>query len=102
MKDLILKIFSASIILFNQESKYPQDLDRQFIISYRLSDDMMSIFELRQRNSGIIGGKFLEASRIAKPECDPEYPDYYSPGDFAIGSTIKGKIDDCRMGLSQS
>jgi len=52
---------------------------------------MMSIFELRQRNSGIIGGKFLEASRVPKPGSDPEYPDYYTPGDFAIGSSIRGK-----------
>jgi len=65
-----------------------EDRDRRFILSYRLSDDMITIFEPQQRNSGIIGGKFLERTRIAKPESDPQSPDYYGIGDFAIGATI--------------
>lgn len=65
-----------------------EDRDRRFIMSYRLSDDMITIFEPQQRNSGIIGGKFLERTRIAKPESDPENPIYYGIGDFAIGATI--------------
>ena len=51
---------------------------------------MVSIFEPPQRNSGIIGGKFLEATRISKPNSDVENPQYYGPGDFAIGATIQG------------
>ena len=70
-----------------------EDRNRRFIISYRLSDDMVSIFEPPQRNSGIIGGKFLEATRISKPNCDVENPEYYGPGDFAIGATIQGNFD---------
>lgn len=65
-----------------------EDRDRRFIMSYRLSDDMITIFEPQQRNSGIIGGKFLERTRIAKPDSDPENPIYYGIGDFAIGATI--------------
>lgn len=70
------------------ESSRQEDRDRRFIISYRLADDMISIFEPQQRNSGIIGGKFLERTRIAKPGCDPERPTFYGIGDFAIGATI--------------
>merc|ERR1712139_150585 len=70
------------------ESSRQEDRDRRFIISYRLSDDMISIFEPQQRNSGIIGGKFLERTRIQKPGCDPENPVFYGIGDFAIGATI--------------
>ena len=90
----ILRLICCFVLSFNlfKDSKYPQDAGRRFIISYRLADDMMSIFELRQRNSGIIGGKFLEATRIPKPGSDPEYPDYYAPGDLAIGTSING---DC-------
>lgn len=70
------------------ESSRQEDRDRRFIISYRLADDMISIFEPQQRNSGIIGGKFLERTRIAKPGCNVENPIFYGIGDFAIGATI--------------
>jgi len=70
------------------ETSRSEDRDRRFIISYRLADDMISIFEPQQRNSGIIGGKFLERTRIAKPGSNPENPDFYGIGDFAIGATI--------------
>jgi hypothetical protein len=70
------------------ESSRLEDRERRFIISYRLADDMISIFEPPQRNSGIIGGKFLERTRIAKPNCDPENPVFYGIGDFAIGATV--------------
>lgn len=71
------------------ESVRPADRHRRFIISYRLSDDMVSIFEPPQRNSGIIGGKFLEATRISKPNSDVQNPEFYGPGDFVIGATIQ-------------
>ena len=71
---------------------HQEDVGRRFIISYRLADDMISIFETPKRNSGIIPGKYLEARRIPKPGSDPEYPDYYSPADLAIGSTMQGEI----------
>lgn len=44
----------------------PIDMDRRFIISYFLSDDTLLVFEPPQRNSGIIGGKFLERGRVKK------------------------------------
>ncbi len=43
------------------------DKGRKFILSYRLSDDTVGVYEPPMRNSGIIGGKFLENCRIAKP-----------------------------------
>jgi len=43
------------------------DMDRKFIMSYFLSNDTISIFEPPARNSGIIGGKFLERGEILKP-----------------------------------
>jgi len=70
------------------ESSRNEDKDRRFIISYRLADDMISIFEPQQRNSGIIGGKFLERTRIAIPGSDPENPEFYGIGHFAIGATV--------------
>jgi len=80
----------------------PEDQNRKFIMTYRLSDDMLSIYEKNVRNSGIIPGKFLRACRIAKPGMgapiagsphqglgDTDNPVYYSPADFSIGAVVK-------------
>ena len=49
------------------DSSNIEDKGRKFIISFRLSDDTIGIYEPPMRNSGIIGGKFLENCRIARP-----------------------------------
>ena len=49
------------------ETSQKEDQSRKFIISYRLSDDTIGIYEPPVRNSGVIGGKFLENCRVAKP-----------------------------------
>ena len=46
----------------------PIEVDRLFIIAYFLSDDTVLVFEPPQRNSGIIGGKFLERRKVKKPD----------------------------------
>lgn len=70
------------------DSVKPEDKGRRFIISYRLADDMMTIYEPPVRNSGIIGGKFLERTRVAKPNCPPDQPEFFGPQDFYIGAVI--------------
>ena len=60
---LIFKVFSS----FKQDSPRDIDKSRKFIISYRLGDDTISIHEPPQRNTGIIGGRFLERTRVSKP-----------------------------------
>lgn len=52
---------------------------------------MISIFEPPVRNSGIIGGKFLGRTRVAKPNSPVDNPIYYSPSDFYIGAVIDGR-----------
>ena len=37
---------------------------RSFIVSYYIRDFTIAVFEPPQRNSGIIGGKFLERTRV--------------------------------------
>uniref|UniRef100_A0A3B5BED7 EF-hand domain containing 1 n=1 Tax=Stegastes partitus TaxID=144197 RepID=A0A3B5BED7_9TELE len=71
------------------DSQNPKDEGRRFILSYFLSDDMISIFEKTTRNSGIMGGKFLKKTRIPKPGSTVEHPEFYSPADFAIGATVE-------------
>lgn len=71
------------------DSQNPLDEGRRFILSYYLSDDMISIFEKSTRNSGIIGGKFLEKTRVPKPGSSVENPEYFGPADFSIGGTVE-------------
>ena len=75
-------------MFFTQDSTRTEDKNRRFILSYRLSDDMITIYEPQVRNSGIIGGKFLERTRVARPGCPPEQPQFYGPQDFYIGAVI--------------
>ncbi|XP_019953070.2 EF-hand domain-containing protein 1 [Paralichthys olivaceus] len=70
------------------DSQNPTDEGRRFILSYFLSNDMISIFENPTRNSGIISGMFLKKTRIPKPGSTVDNPDFYSPADFAIGATV--------------
>ncbi|KAL5109814.1 EF-hand domain-containing protein 1 [Taenia crassiceps] len=69
-------------------SVHPNDSLRKFIISYRLIDDTIHIWEVPVRNSGFPAGTFLKQTRIAKPGSTAEKPDYYGPKDFYIGSII--------------
>ncbi|KAM9495997.1 EF-hand domain-containing protein 1 isoform 1-T2 [Clarias gariepinus] len=71
------------------DSQNPYDEGRHFILFYFLSNDMISIFEKPTRNSGFIGGRFLEKTRVPKPGSTVENPEYYGPADFAIGATVE-------------
>ena len=50
---------------------------------------MIAIYEKSQRNSGIIGGKFLERTRVHKPDSNVDSPQFYTPSDFAIGAIVE-------------
>ena len=50
---------------------------------------MFTVYEPPVRNSGIIGGKFLERTRVAKPNSAPDRPVFYGPQDFHIGAVIE-------------
>ncbi|XP_054672405.1 EF-hand domain-containing family member C2 isoform X1 [Grus americana] len=69
----------------------PIDKDRKFIISYFLSDDTISVFEHIQRNTGILGGKFLERGRIKKPGQElfkSEPSEYFKAQDLFVGARV--------------
>ncbi|XP_069461843.1 EF-hand domain-containing protein 1 isoform X2 [Ambystoma mexicanum] len=76
--------YAAVLDSINQEDKI-----RRFILSFYLSNDMISIFEPQIRNSGIIGGKFLERSKVPKPGSPFDNPCFYGPADFSIGAVVE-------------
>jgi len=59
----------GKILRFSAEFVDPcaEDQGRRFGISYFMDDDTCEVFEIRQRNSGFMGGKFLERGRYKKP-----------------------------------
>uniref|UniRef100_A0A671TV70 EF-hand domain-containing family member C2 n=1 Tax=Sparus aurata TaxID=8175 RepID=A0A671TV70_SPAAU len=69
----------------------PVDSKRAFIISFYLCDDSISVFERPQRNSGVLGGKFLARGRVKKPGQElfkRELPEYFAAQDLYIGATL--------------
>lgn len=72
----------------------PEDKDRRFVMTFYIADDTISIFEPSQRNSGIIGGKFLQRQRVRLPEQDPDTvrkvgkSEYYTANDLYVGAVI--------------
>jgi len=89
-KNIIKMLENDHIVLrfvANMESKYKQNQDRRFILSYHVNDDKISIYEPMQRNSGITngyfakvfkktagitGGKYLENNYVKKPKDEKE------------------------------
>lgn len=70
----------------------PVDKERKFIISYFLSDDTILVYEPPVRNSGVLGGKFLERQRIKCPgqeRYSTEMPRYYQARDLYVGANLE-------------
>merc|ERR1712226_67016 len=61
------------------------DKSRVFVFRYFLADDTMSIFEPPQRNSGFIGGKFLERGKHMNIDTDK----FFAKDDFKLNGKIR-------------
>lgn len=75
--DGIILRYSAKL-----QSSKQVDRERKFVVSYYLANDTISIFEPRARNSGVVGGKFLENRKIRKPNSNQ----YFGSADFYLGT----------------
>jgi hypothetical protein len=82
------KIFDNDQHVLRFESKLIsstyEDEIRKFIVCFYPSDDSIKVFEVVERNSGIVGGKFLERRKFKNPYTSR----YYSNTEFLIGNTI--------------
>uniref|UniRef100_A0A8D8E469 EF-hand domain-containing protein 1 n=1 Tax=Culex pipiens TaxID=7175 RepID=A0A8D8E469_CULPI len=70
------------------DNAHPEDTIRKFVLSLSLADGTITIMESTIRNSGIRGGRFLSPTKVWKPDCDPNAPEYYTAKDFYIGAII--------------
>ena len=82
------KMFKQDMHILRFESKLvstePDDETRRFIISFYCGDDTIQIYEVCDKNSGRIGGKFMERKKHKNPVSDR----YYEEKDFLIGKCI--------------
>jgi hypothetical protein len=77
--DMHIMRFEAKMVTTSLEDEM-----RNFVVSFFPSDDTVKVFEVVDRNAGIVGGKFLERRKYKNPYSDQWYDDH----DFAIGRTI--------------
>ena len=88
-------------LILGQESGHKEDEERKFVITFRLADDMMTIYEPPERygqlarsslfhsNAGILGGKFLERTHVLRPGATHSHPSYYTANDLYIGASLE-------------
>jgi hypothetical protein len=83
------KMFKQDMHILRFEAKLvstePDDENRKFIISFYCGDDTIQVYEVCDKNSGRVGGKFLEKKKHKNPVNPNEY---YNEKDFLIGRTI--------------
>eukprot|EP00656_Telonema_subtile_P014143 TRINITY_DN1720_c0_g1_i1.p1 TRINITY_DN1720_c0_g1~~TRINITY_DN1720_c0_g1_i1.p1 ORF type:complete len:649 (-),score=158.52 TRINITY_DN1720_c0_g1_i1:245-2191(-) len=71
----------------------PEDQNRVFIVSYELANDSINVYEPPVRNSGNMGGKWMERSKVKKPnstEC-------YRAHDLYVGATLEFRKHQFRL-----
>jgi len=77
--DMHIMRFEAKMISGSHEDEM-----RNFILSFFPSNDTCQVYEVVERNAGIVGGKFLERRAFKNPYNNKDYEER----DFAIGRTI--------------
>jgi len=83
--------FDNKLLRFEAEihSMKEEDVGRKFIISYRLADDMVSIFEPHgPQADGGFGGLYLAFQHLPRAGTNPDQPAYLKPPDFHVGANI--------------
>jgi EF-hand domain-containing protein 1 len=82
------KMFKSDmhVLRFNARlvSTEPDDECRTFIISYYCGNDTIQVYEVCDKNSGRIGGPFIQRQK----QKNPSNGSYYLESDFLIGRTI--------------
>lgn len=62
----------------------PEDENRRLVIAYYPGDGHCAVFEVQQRNSGHMGGKFADKRRYRNVDTGK----YFELGDFYVGKTV--------------
>lgn len=65
-----------------------EDQRREFVLKFNVRHGTITITELPIDNSGIMQGRFVTSQRVAKPNCNPDFPEFYGPSDLLVGQVI--------------
>merc|ERR1719295_2007164 len=68
-----------------KEHTQSENLQRRFVIEFFLTDDTLKIYERPQRNSGFIGGKFLERTKLKNAAKGGKW---FHAEDFYLGAAV--------------
>lgn len=77
--DLHILRFDAKLISSN-----PDDDSRNFILSFYCGDDTIKLHEVAERNSGRVGGNFMDR----KKHLNPVNGQYYTEKDMLLGNLL--------------
>merc|ERR1719362_1546362 len=77
--------YNTKLIADGKKLVATNDKKRVFMFRYFLSDDTMSVFEPPQRNSGFIGGKFLERGKHTNVDTGK----FFAKDDFKMNGKIR-------------
>jgi hypothetical protein len=78
-QDMHILRFNARLV-----STEPDDESRTFIISFYCGNDTVHVYEVCDKNSGRIGGPFIQRQK----QKNPVTGQYYRESDFLIGRTV--------------
>ncbi|KAG8461862.1 hypothetical protein KFE25_013881 [Diacronema lutheri] len=67
------------------DSTEPEDSERVFVIKVYLADDTIAVFEPPQKNSGLVGGKFLERGAVKNAQTGGRF----GAADFYTGARVR-------------
>jgi hypothetical protein len=84
----VQKIFKNDLHILRYECKLvssnPDDEARNFILSFYCGDDTIQIYEIAERNSGRVGGKFMDRNK----HVNPVNGKYYSEKEMLLGAML--------------
>ena len=77
--------FANSVVKFfaRLDNGKPDDTVRRFVLTVYPADNTITIFEPVIRNSGIVGGKFLQRQKVRRPDGG-----YFQADDFYVGARV--------------
>jgi len=69
----------------NEARTQIENHQRRFVVEFFLTDDTVTIYERPLRNSGFMGGKFLERGKVRNAMNDNKW---FHPEDFYVGAKV--------------
>merc|ERR1711959_133523 len=75
------------------DTRAPEDREGLFIVSYYLADDTIIVYEPPARNSGIMGGKWMERCRVKMPQSSQ----FYTAREMFVGAMIEFRKHQFRL-----